>query len=149
MAIQKTKKPKKKSVSQLHRLVWRDFSEYIRLRDCLRTTGYSDIGRCITCNAEFPFSQLQAGHFISRGRKSTLYDERNCAAQCFSCNAKHIGNGRQFLFGLAIDGLYGKGVAEEIERRSRELKQFKSFELEELREEIKKKTTDLLANARE
>lgn len=64
------------------------FSLYIRLRDAMpggRT-------RCISCGREFPFEQMQAGHYHSRRSYSTRWDELNVHSQCSVCNCNQCGN---------------------------------------------------------
>ena len=57
------------------------FSEYIRLRDSIN--GYF---RCISCGQIKPYEQADCGHYYSRTRMSTRFDEDNCHAECRSCN---------------------------------------------------------------
>lgn len=57
------------------------FSEYIRLRDSMN--GYF---RCISCGQIKPYEQADCGHYYSRTRMSTRFDEDNCHAECRSCN---------------------------------------------------------------
>ena len=40
---------------------WKEFSQMIRVRDCLRTTGCSSWGLCITCGKRYHIKLLQAG----------------------------------------------------------------------------------------
>ena len=81
------------------------FSKYIRTRDCIRTTGFADQGKCITCGKFFPFSELQAGHAIGGRNNSILFDEKLVNAQCRVCN--HYGNGRYGDYSLWFIGKYG------------------------------------------
>ena len=76
-------KRKKKS---LKKLAWEAFSRYIRLRDCINTTGSPDFGYCITCREAFPYSKLQAGHYIPGRGNAVLFDEDGVNAQCTQCN---------------------------------------------------------------
>ena len=52
---------------QLSKKAWDAFSLFIRLRDCLKTTGAKEYGVCFTCGRKYAFKALQAGHFV-RGR---------------------------------------------------------------------------------
>ncbi len=71
---------------------WKTFSQYIRLRDCIATTGDKDRGRCITCGKLFPYDKLQAGHAIPGRNTSILFDEELVAGQCVHCNIFLGGN---------------------------------------------------------
>jgi hypothetical protein len=72
--------------------VWKKFSEYIRLKECLETTGTLDYGICVTCNKRFHYSELQAGHFIDGRSNSVLFVEDLVHIQCYHCNCVLSGN---------------------------------------------------------
>lgn len=133
---------KQKTVSQLKDDLKPILSRFIRLRDCLRTTGSPDYGECITCDGHFRYDQLDAGHFMSRSYNATLYDERNVHAQCKGCNA--FKNGDVLEYRRQINLLYGEGVAEEIEYRAKHTtKKFTPQELEQLKKELTEKISKL------
>lgn len=73
-------------------LAWKWFSKYIRLRDCLKTTGTKEYGKCYTCDRIKPFKELQAGHLVSSRCNSILLDEEIVHAQCKRCNIELGGN---------------------------------------------------------
>ena len=66
--------------------LWPTFSQYIRLRDCIKTTGTVSHGRCRTCGRTYEFKKLQAGHFIPGRTRGVLFDERCVHIQCYRCN---------------------------------------------------------------
>jgi hypothetical protein len=134
-------KATKPSLSKLHKKLWPLFSEFIRKRDCLKTTGTTDRGRCITCGREYEFKQLQAGHFISRVYKSILYDERNCHAQCYGCNVGKRGSVDEYW--VAMELKYGRKVIDELMSLKRTARRFKTYELEEMIEVYKSKVREL------
>ncbi|GEM_PF-1147907 len=72
--------------------------------------------RCCTCNALMSWRHSQAGHYISRAKKSTKFDLMNLAPQCPRCNIQW--SGRQADFGAWIDRKYGPGTAEKIRIKS-------------------------------
>ena len=121
---------KKPTVAKLKKKLDSVFSKYIRARDCIRTTGSLEYGVCCTCGETKEYSKLQCGHFASRRYNSTRFDETNTAAQCIICNM--YDQGRQYEFGKYIDARYGQGYAELIMEKSRNLKQFKVFEIQEI-----------------
>jgi hypothetical protein len=84
------------------------FSLYIRERDS-DEMGYID---CITCGKTIHKTEAHSGHFVSRSRQATRYDERNANGQCVACNTFRAGE--QYLHGQAIDEKYGPGTADEL-----------------------------------
>ena len=66
---------KKTSVSAAKNAAWKEFSRYIRLRDCIKTTGDTDAGICITCGKLIPYGNSQAGHFIAGRTNGVLFNE--------------------------------------------------------------------------
>ena len=125
----KTKK-KPPKISTLKRKVWKVFSEYIRLRDCLKTTGLPDYGKCVTCQKTIPKSLLQAGHFISGRHNANLFSEEGTHAQCYNCNINLRGNTLEYR--RKIIEMYGEGHDEVLEARAREIKKFTVTDLEDL-----------------
>lgn len=77
------------------------FSQYIRLSSS--EDGYC---RCFTCGDPHPWKEIDCGHWISRGRLMTRWDENNCRCQCKGCNlfGKITGQaGEPYLFGLKLE----------------------------------------------
>ncbi len=133
----KTKKAlKKESISSVKKKVWVLFSKYIRMRDCLKTTGSPDYGECISCGETKPIRLLDAGHFIPK-KNSNYFSERGVNAQCQSCNRYH--SGRQLDYRRGIIERYGEGVDLELEEEARQIKKFSIKELEELETNLKEK----------
>jgi DNA-directed RNA polymerase subunit RPC12/RpoP len=83
--------------AKLKQKAWRQFSIYIRLRDCLSTTRTLEKGICYTCGKEFDFKGLQAGHCISGRGNFILLDEECVKAQCTQCNIQRNGNYDVFI----------------------------------------------------
>ena len=83
---------KKKTISSVKKRVWAVFSKFIRMRDCLKTTGCKDWGLCITCGKRYHIKLLQAGHFISGRHNANLFLEKGTHAQCYNCNINLRGN---------------------------------------------------------
>ena len=135
---------KPKSKAKLKKEVWELFSKYIRLRDCLRTTGSIDWGECITCNnpPQHRFGDLDAGHFISGRRNGNLFSKKGCHAQCRRCNRFLHGN--QLEYRRQIIKLYGQGYDEILEAEARQIKKFSVAELPEMKEYYTQKVKELL-----
>ena len=99
----------KGTIPSLKRKLDRIFSDYIRLRDSKDGICY-----CITCGRPVPWKsrECHCGHFMNRGRLSTRYHEKNCHAQCMTCNS--FAEGEQYKYGKEINKRYGEGTAEEL-----------------------------------
>jgi len=70
---------------------WRWFAKFIKLRDCIITTGNTTMGRCITCGEVKPIDDLDAGHLLGGRTGGILFDPEIVHAQCRSCNRDHGG----------------------------------------------------------
>jgi hypothetical protein len=120
---------------------WTLFSQYIRLRDCLKTTGCTSFGLCITCSKRYHYKLLQAGHFIPGRHNANLFNERGCHAQCYNCNINLRGNTLEYR--RRIIELYGEGADEELEQEAAVIRKFTVQELEGLKEDLKRKIKEL------
>ncbi len=110
----------------------RIFSEYIRKRDANK----KGICKCITCQREFKWNELDAGHFISRKEMSVRWDERNVAAQCQYCNRFRFGE--QFKFSMALDK-QSRGLSKRLYNKSKEIVKYSMNDLHELVDLYKEK----------
>lgn len=134
-------KHKKKGIKRLKKNAWIEFSKYIRTRDCLKTTGCTSWGLCITCGRRYHFKLLQSGHFISGRHNANLFHEKGCHAQCYNCNINLKGNTLAYMDKLI--SMYGKDIIEELRENDRKILQFKPEQLERIKDEYKKKTKEL------
>jgi hypothetical protein len=125
----------KKGLKSLKKKAWTLFSKYIRLRDCLKTTGTTTHGVCITCSRNYPIESLQAGHFIAGRSNAVLFNEEMTHAQCYACNVGLHGNVLEYR--RKIIEMYGPGSDERMEIESKQHKKFTAQELEELIESLK------------
>lgn len=100
---------------------WDEFSKFIRLRDCVRTTNTLDWGACVTCDRQYAFKRLQAGHFISGRSNSVLLDEDIVHAQCFGCNGNPpYGKGGNYVeYFVRMEKLYGREAVDIFQARKR------------------------------
>ena len=113
------------------------FSKYIRMR-VSRGDGF---GVCFTCGVSKHWSEVDAGHFQSRMKMSTRWDERNVQFQCKRCNMTN--GGQQYQFGIRLDEVYGEGTAQEILVKSQQITKFSISDLRELIELYKRKVDEL------
>ena len=139
--IKKPKRKKTKTLSKLKEEVWDIFSEYIRKRDCLKTTGDIDWGKCITCEVLRPRKEGDAGHFIPGRHNSILFEETCVHFQCRRCN-RFLG-GEPLKYRRAIIRLYGEGYDIKLEERAMETRKFSKAELEDMKKEYQQKIKEL------
>jgi hypothetical protein len=99
-------KIKKKKITITTADKW--FSYYTRLCDAYES-GYA---RCFTCGSVRWWKAMHCGHFVSRGKPMTRFNEQNCHSQCPTCNGE--GNGQLALYTIALDKLYGEGTAQKL-----------------------------------
>ena len=124
------KKPKKRTIKQWKTKIDPVFHEYVRRKEVDNHTG---LGKCVTCNKTFHFSELDSGHFMGRQHLSTRWDERNVHIQCRKDN--------RFLYGLQYEySLFlGDELSNELLQLSRQPMKRMEFEYEELFQEYKAK----------
>ena len=108
----KIRDKKANSISVLGKKLDKVFSEYIRKRDAIATTGYLWEIVCITCNERKEYYQFDCWHFVSRANRSTRWEENNCNAQCKVCNNRWWG--RQYEHWKAIDKKYWEWEADRL-----------------------------------
>lgn len=98
------KKPKKETKSKAMKAADKWFSEWIRLRD----SDEHGIATCITSGRRAHWREMDCGHYLSRAKMSTRYDERNCHAQ--SKMANRFQGGHFMEHGFRIEEKYGRGT---------------------------------------
>lgn len=109
---QKVPKPKGNERKRAKAAAWKSFSEFIRLRDS------DEFGRlqCVTCPRSGPWRSMDAGHFITRAKESTLFDERNVHGQCKGCN--RFQGGKFLEHERAIERIHGAGTAQVLKDKA-------------------------------
>ena len=106
-------KAPKSGKSQAKKRAWDWFSMFIRLRDA----DENGMVKCITCPAVRHWrDRIDAGHFVTRAKESTLFDEQNVHGQCKGCN--RFQGGKSLEHGMAINAKYGAGTKERIEQKA-------------------------------
>jgi len=114
------------SVTKLKKKLDVVFSRYVRTRDL------DDNGRatCFTCGVQKPWKELHAGHFQSRSKLATRFDEVNVQVQCPRCNLWN--QGEQYQFALNLDEHYGAGTAQRIVAASNGTRRISAGEYQQL-----------------
>ena len=113
---------KKRSRSKIVKELDSMFSKFIRQRD-----SENGLCSCSTCGVRKPIKQMQAGHFMSRTKYSTRWDEDNVHAQCAGCNMWK--QGRQYEMSIYIDQKFYAGKSDELLRKSNRTAKFSDAEL--------------------
>jgi hypothetical protein len=88
------------------------FSRYVRLK----YSNAEGMVKCFTCPKVLPISQIQNGHYISRGNIGLRHMIDNCRPQCPQCNARHEEDTEPFRNALEAER---KGIVEYLEEEAR------------------------------
>ena len=115
------KKNKKISRSSLIKRLDKVFSLYIRIKN----SNDFGITKCVTCNKEDHYKNMQCGHFISRKHYILRWDEENCNVQCVACNVFRYGE--QYKYSLFL----GTKLSKKLYNKSKKLINFTTSELKD------------------
>lgn len=128
---------------------WKAFSIYIRTRDCLRFTGDPNEGKCVTCNRNYPFKQLQAGHFIQGRGNAVLFDERLVYTQCVGCNGNPpFGKGGNYVeYFVFMEEEWGREMIDDFLALKQQTVKYKIHDFVRLEQEFKDKTREICAKS--
>ena len=113
------------------------FSEYIRRRDA-DENGYV---KCCTCPTVSHWKEMDCGHWMLRGNKGTRFDERNCHAQCRTCNTHE--DGMYDEHSSYIMHKHGLNALSDLVYNARHESHFMQHEIDELVEIYKQKINNL------
>lgn len=122
----------------------RIFNTYIRLRDCIETSGTPFFAICFTCKKETTDNgDLQASHFNldSKNGNSTSFDERNVHGCCKRCN-RYL-NGNLGNYATEIVKKYGQAELERLQSLKLISKKWTINELDQIHDEYKLKLKKL------
>lgn len=115
---------KQVSASKLKKKLDELFSKFIRQRGA----DENGMNRCFTCGKVAHWKLLQCGHYVSRTKLATRWDEVNCQVQCPGCNLFKEGNKPNFTVNL--ESKYGKGTVERLVIKGNNTWRPTAFELE-------------------
>lgn len=132
------KLPKKKTDSQLKKMLDKVFSEYVRISNSDKN-GYCI---CVTCGKKDHYKSMQNGHYISRQHLAVRYDETNCHVQCVGCNIFRGGN--YTAYALYMLDNYGEEKLQWLEQQKHIITKY--YPYEERIEYYKSKVKELLKN---
>ena len=140
------------SHKKLKSMAWKSFSDYIRLRDAILTTGTDDECVCYTCGKRYSLIVIQAGHLIDGRQNADLFDEELVKGQCRQCNVLKHGMQGVFLLNIlkekAENSRYENVSLDEIEEmlnrfQNKRQTVFNEEELFEIYKEYQGKTKEL------
>jgi len=123
--------------SRAEKRAWVEFSKMIRARD-----NIGGFFRCPTCGRTLPIEEADAGHYITRARKSVMFDEMNVHAQCRKCNRFEEGN--HFIYRKWLVEKFGEEKVDELEKRARITGGFTTVELLEKAKAYRARTKSII-----
>jgi len=118
---------------------WKAFSDYIRLRDCLKTTRTPDKCVCVTCKGIFFYNYIQAGHAIAGRNNSILLHPDIVHGQCKGCNM----TGEYARYSIFMIKTYGQKKWEEFVILSKQTRPMKEWQWKEACEYWKQELREL------
>jgi hypothetical protein len=121
------------------------FSQYIRTRDALKTTGTTTHAKCITCGRIQHILDMDAGHAIPGRDNTILFSENLCNAQCRECNRFH--GGRLQEYRKILIEKHGQSKWEEWEAMKHTHVKFTQTDYEQMAAEYREKIKNLKKEA--
>ena len=112
------RKPRTKSLKQWKALADNVYSEYIRRKNA----DHDGIVQCVTCASSKYWKEVDNGHYFSRNKLGTRFEDKNCHPQCKACNVFRRGN-----YSAYAAFMYRKYTPEEmdwLEKQSRQSPKF-------------------------
>lgn len=132
----------KKIQNATKKKAWDEFSRWVRVHDCLESTGLPFVGVCITCDRRFHIRYLQAGHCLPGRTNAKLFNEKLVHAQCKWCNEfKH---GEKDKYEKKMIGRYGEKEFEQMKIKAKQIIHNSEMDFEKLAEDYKSKYKDLI-----
>jgi len=123
-------KARKEAINELCR--------YVRIKECLETTGLPFVGICFTCDRRFHITALDAGHFVSGRRNAVVFEENGIHIQCSAwCNRVNHGNPK--IYKDKMLARYGKEEVKRLEQLKHKVIQDKDMDFEGIAKKYKAK----------
>jgi hypothetical protein len=119
-------KSNKPSVRVLKKRADTLYSEIVRRR------ARNSVGmcKCCSCLKWFHWTNMDAGHYVSRNHNSLRYDDRNVHPQCRKCNRFQEGNKAGYT--LYLQSKYGPQVIADLNNEQNVITRFQVSELQEM-----------------
>ncbi len=126
------RKPKRYTISGLSNKV----ATRLQLLRIMQEADEYENCLCITCGDYRHYKEMHGGHFIERGKMATKLDPLNIWPQCPGCNMFGMKKASVVLeYAKALNERF-PGLADDLKRKSGEVKKYTRLELEELLEQI-------------
>lgn len=117
------------------------FSQYVRKRSCVETTGDTDYCKCITCGNIISYQEIQCGHFVSGRTNSLFFEETNSHGQCGVCNTSMDGNPE--IYRKKMTDRYGEEEVERLELLRHSIRKIGEAEFKEIHAKFRAKFKNL------
>lgn len=128
----KEKKPKIKSIlAALDEELVELHGQVVRLR----ARNEDGFVVCFICGAIVPYDESENMHFQARGGRGIRFHDVGCQAGCHWCNAKPLGDRKNFA--RRLDEEFGPGTAEELTILSKQVMHYDREWYEDRIEEMK------------
>ena len=109
--------------------VAKTFQKLVTLR------GADEFGMCtcVTCDAAYPYNdvRINAGHFVGRKHRVTIFDFNNCHPQCANCN-NHL-HGNLAVYQERLTKMIGPQKVEKLLAAKQESVKFTAEDLAEMK----------------
>lgn len=132
---------------------WDALAKYIRVKECLETTGFPFLGVCFTCDRQFHINALDAGHYVSGRRNAVLFKEQGVHIQCkWWCNRMKHSNHDKYkahlieYYATEEDPKAGEKVVERLEALKHKVILNRDMDFEGIEKRYKQKLKELKAN---
>lgn len=121
-------------------------NEFIRARDCIKTTGVPFWGKCVTCGRIVQNSNGKgdAGHFIKVNHFAVTFHPKNIHFQCRKCNS--FEGGQEAEYSNFIIKTYGMETFEWLLSKKFIPRKFTIDELRNLQEVFSNNLDELIRN---
>jgi len=121
------------SYRELEKALDRAYSEYIRLN----SSDKMGCCVCITCGSVHFWTDIDCGHFITRAKKPTRFDEMNTHTQCKKCN--RFRSGEPIIYRRRLIQLYGEKDVAAMEEKAYRGGSYCSYQLRQMIIEYREK----------
>lgn len=121
---------------------WDAFSQWVRVRDCIASTGLPFCGMCITCDTRFHIRYLDAGHCFAGRSNAGLFHEQLVNAQCRRCN--QLLNGRLKKYRMIMEAKYSEEQVAKWHAECKKVRHNHDMDFDGIRDKYRKLTNVLL-----
>ena len=132
----------KKISNPAKKKAWDSFSRWVRVRDCIATSGLPFCGKCVTCEKSYHISYLDAGHCFAGRSNAGLFHKQLVNAQCRICNQTFHGKATKYR--KIMEAKYGKAKVAKWKVECDKVKHNRDMDFNGLRKKYRELTNELL-----